>query len=214
MLSWFFKKRDPADADKTPAPTRAAAARAPAKPAPAHAVPTPGPAPAPTIDWPAQLQAAQGDDAALLRVAQSASVLDIKLAAVQALGAESALRLAEREFRSHDRKVHRLAKQRLEAAVAQREARVTAQTLLARTQDLLAQTLVAVNHVVALDRDWEALPAPMLEPEQSAEFARLRAQLDAQMREHEDAQQHLRRWTAASRRARLAACCWTCACRA
>ena len=197
MLSWFFKKRDGVEAatprhSEKPAPARPLAAAA--------ATPPARPAPAPATDWAAQLHAAQGDDAALLLLAQSASALDIKLAAVQGLGAESALRQAERAFRSHDRKVHRLAKQRLEAAVTQREARATAQTLLARTQELLGQTLVAVNHVVVLDREWQALPAHALLPSQSTEFAQERARLDAQMRAQEDALQHQRRWTLAAKR--------------
>ena len=137
---------------------------------------------------------------ALLRIAQSASPIDIKMAAVQALTSESALRQAEREFRSHDRKVHRLAKQRFEAAVTEREARAQAHTLLQRTRVLLGEDLVAVNHVVELDREWEALPARTLESAQYTEFAELRARLDAQMREQEETRQRLQRWTTETKR--------------
>ena len=196
MLSWILKKRD-----ATPAPTLAPTAAKAEKPAPRAAaalLPSP-PSMDTAADEAAQLRAAQGDDAALLRLAQSTSTLDLKLAAVQSLAGEAALRQAEREFRSHDRKVHRLAKQRLEAAIVQRESRATAQTLLTRTQALLDETAVAVNHVVALDRDWEALPAHTLEAVQIAEFTELRARLDAQMRAHEDAQLQARKWTAVAR---------------
>jgi exonuclease SbcC len=192
MLNWLFRRRDneaarPAQAVAQPpaGPTGSAKAR------PVEAI---------TTDWAAQLQQAQGDDAALLRVAQSAAPLDIKLAAVQGLATEGTLRQAEREFRSHDRKVHRLAKQRLEAAVTQREARASAQALIERTRALLGEAQVSVNHVVALDREWNVLPAQALEPAQCTRFAELRASLDAAMRAHAEEQQHLQRWSADVRR--------------
>ncbi|MBK7517284.1 MAG: hypothetical protein IPI51_17155 [Betaproteobacteria bacterium] len=157
MLSWFFKKgvhTQAPVAPKVPPPPAVLGAAAAAAPAAA------GP------DWAARLQAAQGDDAALLRIAASAPRLEIKMAAVQALAAEASLRQAEREFRSHDRKVHRLAKQRLEAAVAQREARARAQVLLERAAALVDEADVPINHVVELDPGWHALAADLLEPRQ------------------------------------------------
>ena len=166
MLSWFFKKGDHTQAPvapKVPPPPAVLGAAAAAAPAAA------GP------DWAARLQAAQGDDAALLRIAASAPRLEIKMAAVQALAAEASLRQAEREFRSHDRKVHRLAKQRLEAAVAQREARARAQVLLERAAALVDEADVPINHVVELDHGWHALAADLLEPQQRTRFAELRA---------------------------------------
>ncbi len=203
MLSWLFKKRGNADAP-TASTALAHPARQPAaRPAIPQAAAKAQPVEAAGADWAARLHAAQGDDAALMRVAQSAPSLDVKMAAVAALATEGALRQAEREFRSHDRKVHRLAKQRLEAAVAQRDARARAQTLLERTAALIGQALVPINHVVALDRDWEALPAHVLEPDQCVRFAELRARLGAAMRERDDAEQRLRRWTADARRSLL-----------
>jgi hypothetical protein len=49
----------------------------------------------------------------LLAVAESAAPLEIKLAAVEALSGEASLKLAERRLRNQERRVHRLAKQRL-----------------------------------------------------------------------------------------------------
>lgn len=197
MLSWLFKKRGPAAAP-TP-PTVATRPAAPARRTAGTAAPA-APAPAPVVDEQPLLQAALGDDAALLKLATSATLLATRLAAVEALASEDALRQAERNFRSHDRKVHRVAKQRLEAAVTQREARASAQALLARTQALIGEALVPVNHVVAIDREWAALPAAVLETEQQQAFTTLRAQLDGQMRAQDAAQQQLQRWTAEARR--------------
>ena len=201
MLSWFFKKRGDGDAPTvSPSATTEVARQPSARPTIPTAIAKTRPVEDTGTDWPAQLGAAHGDDVALLCIAQSAPVLGIKMAAVEALATESALRQAEREFRSHDRKVHRLAKQRLEVAVAQREARASAQTLLERTTALLDEAVVPINHVVDLDRDWEALPTTLLEPGQRERFAELRARLDAAIRERSDEQQRLRRWTADARR--------------
>ncbi len=200
MLSWLFKKRGNVDAPIAPPnPAHADRQAAARRPAPAAAGAA-GPVEAPGPDWPAQLQAAAGDEAALLRIAQTAPVLQVKMAAVEALISEGALKSAEREFRSHDRKVHRLAKQRLEAAITTRLARAKAQTLLERTTVLMGQALVPVNHVVELDRDWLALPANALEPGQSVEFAERRARLDSVMRERDAAHLRLQRWTADAKR--------------
>ena len=152
-------------------------------------------------DWPGQLQRAVGDDTALLHLANTAPGLDTKLAAVQALTGEDALRQAERAFRTRDRKVHRLAKARLDTAVTQRTARTTAEQLLQRGEALLQDALLPVNHLVALDRHWQALPAALLEPTQHTTYTALRARLDAAVRERGDAEQALQRWTAQARHA-------------
>jgi hypothetical protein len=196
MLSWLFKKRV-----KTESPPPAAAKVA--QPSPRRAAPAAAPkaatVEAPAVDWSARLQAAQGDDAALLALAKAATLLDIKLAAVTALASEEALKQAEREFRNHDRKVHRIAKQRLEAAVTQREARAQAQALLQRATALLGESTVPVNHLVALDREWAAIASKGLEPAQATQFAEVRARLDEAMRQRDEEQQRLQRWTADAR---------------
>src|SRR5512139_2275861 len=103
MLSWFFRKRDKAGTPvAAPVPARPSAPSAAASAASVRA----DAGPAVTVDWPGQLQAAQGDDAALLALAAATSRLDIKMAAVQAMIGETALRQAERRFRDRDRKVH------------------------------------------------------------------------------------------------------------
>lgn len=189
MLNWLLKTFAPART--TPAATAKTSPKTP-PPAAAPAVPKP---PKPVVDWAPSLQAARGDDTALLALAQNADVLAVKLQAVEALASEDALRQAERLFRNHDRKVHRLAKQRLEAAVATREARAHADALLARTQALLAGAEVPANHLVALDRDWAALPAASLDAAQRDQFTALRAQLDAQVRQQaEQLRQQQRQW--------------------
>ncbi len=198
MLSWLFKKRGNLNT-KTAASTATHAARAASTQGTQTAAAT-APAGQPGADWPAELLAAQGDDAALLRLAQATPLLDIKLAAVSALNGEGALKQAEREFRSHDRKVHRVAKQRWEASIAQRQARAAAQVLLERMRALLGDADVPVNHVVALERDWDALPPRLLEPGPCVEFAELRTRLASVMRERGDAQQRWQRWAGAAQR--------------
>lgn len=146
--------------------------------------------------WAPQLQAAQGDDAALLRVAQEAPLVEVKLAAVQGLVGEEALKHAEREFRSHDRRVHRAAKQRLDAVVAQRESRVQAQIIIDAARALSAESPIPANRLVALDRAWQVLNAELLEPQQRSEFATWRERLNDSVRERGEQEQQVQRWLA------------------
>lgn len=162
------------------------------------------------VDWTAALALARGDNDALLALARSAATpLQFKQAAVEALTGEAALRLAEREFRSHDRRVHQLAKQRLQTTVAQRETREHAARLLESARGLAAMTEVPVNRLVELDRAWQALDAGAVEPAQRDEFTALTAQLAAQLRERADIELQRRRWqadAAAAQRQLQAAC--------
>ena len=128
-------------------------------------------------------------------------MLEIKLAAVEALVTEEALKQAEREFRSHDRNVHRAAKRRLQAALALRETRARAAALIETATTLAGAALVPINRLVTLDRDWQALDASLLDPGQGTEFATLRARLDATVRERGDEQQRLQHWSADATRA-------------
>lgn len=196
MLSWLFKKRGGAGAPKAPSPTQPAA-----RPAATRAVDTGADTKAKQAEdtsalWLPQLESARGDDAALLRIVQAAPVLEIKLAAVEALLGEDTLKQAERELRGHDRRVHRAAKRRLEAAVAQREARARAQALIAAAAALAGVSPVPANRLVALDRDWQALDAALLDPAEVHTFSELRDRLNAAVREHGEQQLLLRRWTA------------------
>ncbi|MFY7865830.1 DUF349 domain-containing protein [Roseateles sp.] len=144
--------------------------------------------------WAPRLQAALGDEAALLALAQATPLLDIKLAAIEALSSEESLKQAEREFRKHDRRVQRLAKQKLEAAVAERVARTQAQTLIASAQALQADAELPVNRLISLDREWQALDAALLAPEQIETFTRLSAALNQSLRERSEQEQALQRW--------------------
>ena len=204
MLSWFFKKWK-APAAPLAAPVTSEVARAEAQQAVrAKAEVRARQSAEARSEWQARLQAAAGDDEALLAVARSATVLDIKLAAVQALVAEPALLQAEREFRSHDRKVHRVAKQRLESAVAQRSTRARAQALIASAQALLDQAPVAVNHLVALDRDWQGLDPSWIEAPQQALFTDLRQRIASAVQSQSGQQQVSQRWLADAVQAREA----------
>lgn len=193
MLSWLFKKQRGTAAAKTAPSVQPAAPPQPETKAKqgedARA------------QWLPRLHSAQGDDAALLRVAHAAPVLEIKLAAVEALATEEGLKQAERDLRGHDRRVHRAVKQRLEAAVAQREARARAQTLIETATALTGEALVPVNRLVALDREWQALDAGLLSPAQCTEFSDLRDRLNVAVRERGEAQQRLQRWSADATRA-------------
>ena len=187
MLNWLFKKRVPVSAPKpavTPAPPVQSKADIDArKTADAKAL------------WLPQLQSAQGDDTALLRIALTAPLLEIKLAAVEALVTEAALKQAEREFRSHDRRAHQAAKRRLLAAVAEREARTRANALIETARALGRDELLPANLLVSLDRDWQALSPSLLTPEQSAEFSELRDRLNASIRDRAEHQHRLQRWS-------------------
>ena len=101
--------------------------------------------------WQAKLQAATGDDAALLALANEAPLLDIRHAAVQAIQSEETLKAAERAFRDHDRRVHREAKAKLDRAIHTREARAAASTLLDGGDALLALETIPANRLVELD---------------------------------------------------------------
>src|ERR1017187_4875900 len=104
MLSKFIRARNPS------------ATTEPASP----------PAPPMAAVWEGKLQAAMGNDMELLALAKDAPSIDIKLSAVLALAGEDALRQAEREFRTHDRRVHRVVKYRYKTQVEQRETRARA----------------------------------------------------------------------------------------
>ena len=160
-------------------------------------------------DWSLRLQAAEGDDAALLALMREASLLDVKLAAVAALSSEVALKAAERELREHDRRAHQLAKQRYGRAVSQREARSRATGLIEDARALSRQPLIALNHLVEIDRAWSALDAQLLQAEQRTEYAVLMAQMETLTRDRADQPAKLKRWTEQARDAlaRLKAAC-------
>ena len=188
MLSWLFKKR-PGPAATATAPTAGTVlhARQPVE----RKLPQ---AEIARAEWARWLAAAQGDDEALLQVVQAAAPLDIRCAAVAALRSDDALKRAERALRGHDSRVHRAARLRWVAAVAQREARARAQALIDTATVLAGEALPAANHLVALDRDWQALDANLLGADQHAAFTELRGRLNATVQVQGEQQQRVHRW--------------------
>ena len=85
MFSKIFKKDSPVQA------------------APSQQLQEPAAAPDKAL-WEARLAAASGSDESLLSLAKEAPLEEIKLAAIQSLSSEEALKAAEREFRNHDRR--------------------------------------------------------------------------------------------------------------
>ena len=148
------------------------------------------------VAWESRLHAAKGDDMALLSIAIDAPVIDIKCAAVMALTSEDALKTAEREFRTHDRKVHRAAKQRYEAVIAHRENNEAATVLISAAAALAAEPMIAANKLVELDRAWAALDHSHLNADTQAEYAKHWAALTAVTRERGDKQLNINRWIA------------------
>ncbi len=184
MLGWIFKKKG--NAPEAAAPTLAAQSLPPAVALPA-----------PAADWTARFAQARGDDDALLALARTAGVpLQFKEAAVEALASEAALRLAEREFRSHDRRVYRVAKRRLLAEVARRQTREQAARLIDTARSLANETDMPVNRVVELERAWQALDASAIESAQRDAFAELTMQLASQASQRADTERLRKRWHA------------------
>ncbi len=149
--------------------------------------------------WEERLQAAMGNDTDLLAVAKDAPSIDIKLSAVLALTGEDALRQAEREFRTHDRRVHRAVKQRYETQVGRREMSVRAEDLIRTAASLAAEATVPANHLVELDHAWRALDSGLLEEAQKTRFLDLQAGLAKRLREHSEHKRSVSRWSADAR---------------
>src|SRR5664279_3580008 len=169
MRDWIFKKNKAPVGDR-PEGT-APEPKAGGRPVQVQA------ATASAIAWQLKLQAALGDDTALLALAREGAPVDVKVAAVSALTSEAALKLAEREHRDHDRRVHRLAKQRHLAQVARRETAEQASRLIEAAKALIEEPLIPANRLVELDRAWRALDLTLLDAAQRAEFEALVAQL-------------------------------------
>jgi len=177
MFSKIFKKDETADV--------------PTKP------PVREPAPAPDKAWwEAKLNEAGSDEEKLLTLAKEAPLEEIKLAAIQALTTEESLKAAEREFRNHDRRVHREAKQRHELAVATREGREQAAQLIATANALQAESHLPANKLVELDHAWQAIDRKLLDAAQVEQFTAAWTTLSTQSRERGDRLQQAKRWAA------------------
>ncbi len=208
MLGWIFKKPIIKGLELPQAPVRPvqtpakAAAAAPAKATHSSAPPRKAPeAPREAVDWPARLQAAGQDTTALLALAEGQAPLEVKLAAVQALQDEAALKLAERRLRNHERRVHRLAKQRLTHLVAQRETAERAAALIGGANALLAEDPVPVNRLVELDQAWQALDAQHMDAALQAEFSALLQSIASTTLARDALAQRVKRWSGEARQA-------------
>src|SRR5262245_24615698 len=148
--------------------------------------------------WRERIAAAKADDQALLQLAREAPGVDLKLAALAALTHEEALKQATREFRDQDKRLYRAAKSRWEAAVARREALEQAPVVIAAARSLLEQESIPVNRLIELDRAWAPLSEALPDQALAGEFAALRSQLGARVRERGEAGQVLARWLAAA----------------
>lgn len=187
MFSRLFRKSAATPATETPNPPLKAAPEAAPK--------------LPREAWESRLAAAQGDDPALLALAREAPGVDVKLAAVMALGAEDALKAAEREFRTHDRRVHRALRQRLQALADRRSARARADELVDAARALAAEPVIPANRLAELDQSWLGLDAVHLDAAQIAEFTARRERLAELVRARADEQMSRRRWVADAERA-------------
>jgi exonuclease SbcC len=148
--------------------------------------------------WQERIVAAGGDDAALLKLAQQAPGVELKLAALAALTQEDALKQALREFRDQDKRLYRAAKSRWQEAVAKREALAEAPLLIAGARAMIEQGTIPANRLVELDRAWEALDVALLDDALVSEFAEVRAQMGAKVRQHGETGQVAARWLAAT----------------
>lgn len=153
------------------------------------------------VAWESRLQAAACNDTELLALAIDAPSVDHKLSAVQALGSEESLRIAEREFRKHDRRVHSLAKQRYESMVKQRETRATAAELIQSAAVLLEAPVIPANRLAELNQTWEQLDHALIEDEDKSRFTKLQTDLAELIRERGEHKRTLSRWSTAANQA-------------
>ena len=145
-------------------------------------------------DWAQKLDAAMSDDDALLALLTENPPIEIKLLAVQALQSEEALRLAEREFRTHDRRVHTVAKQCYERSVTQRKMRARADELIAEATAVSEELMIPANRLVELDQAWRALDTALLHPDQRTKFGELQDALVKHVRDLGERQRDITRW--------------------
>jgi exonuclease SbcC len=165
---------------------------------------TPVADPVSDTEWQTRLAAAvaSSDDSALLVIARDAHALTIKQAAVEAMSTEAGLKAAEREFRSHDRRIYRLAKLRYEGTVTQRLAREEATALIDAAEALLASESIPANRFVDIDRAWQRLDASRLATEQVDKYQSLSKKLTETLRARGDQQLSFKRWLEDTARAR------------
>jgi DNA repair protein SbcC/Rad50 len=146
--------------------------------------------------WEQKLATAGSEEAALLKVAIESPVTLVKVEAVSKLLSEDFLKLAEKEFRTHDRRVYRIAKQRYELAVATRETHEAAMRLIDTARALEADPNLPANRLVELDHAWQSLDQTLIAESVSAEYAAQFQKLTTFARERGEAQLAISRWCA------------------
>ena len=169
--------------------------------APAELVPEPSREIIDEAAWKNKLQKAIGNDTELLALAIDAKSIDHKLACIQALASEETLKIAEREFRKHDRRVHSLAKQRYETLVKMRETRTSAGELIQAATALLEAPIIPANRLVELNQAWELLPHALIDDEDKFRFVQLKTGLSELIRERGERKRLVSRWMTAARQA-------------
>ena len=149
-------------------------------PLPVAAKAEPAPLPKPVVDvaaWQAKIAAANGEGAALLQLANDAPQVELKLAAITAIVDEVTLKQAEKAFRDHDRRVHKLAKDKYQQVVHVRETREAAAVVLTTAHELAALPAIPANRLVELDRAWAAVKVDLCFADTVTSYNSLRAQL-------------------------------------
>ncbi|MFM7462288.1 MAG: hypothetical protein ACKO15_15775, partial [Burkholderiales bacterium] len=194
MLDKLLKKR---------APTPSGVANG-AKPAMAKNNSKPASKPIDAIseeEWRNRLATAADNDAELLAIAKQTVSLTIKQAAIDAMTTEAGLKAAEREFRSHDRRIYREAKLRYEGKVTERLARAEASNLIAQCNQLLLSDPIPANRFVDIDRAWQRLDSARLTADMINEYRGVSAQLTSKLRARGDQQLSFKRWRSDAERA-------------
>jgi DNA repair protein SbcC/Rad50 len=146
--------------------------------------------------WEQRLAGAGADESALLNIAIESPVTVVKVDAVSRLTSESFLKSAEREFRTHDRRVYRIAKQRYELCVARRENNEAAEKLIDTARTLQADANIPANRLVELDHAWQALDHALIAESVVADYNTHIQKLTALTRERGEAQLAISRWCA------------------
>lgn len=149
-----------------------------------------------TLAWQEKIRVAATDDTALLQLAHQAPTVPLKLAAIESLTREDSFKQAMHDFREHDKRLYRAARNRWQIASDTRIAHGEAQALIASARSLLEQAAVPVNRVVELDQTWAAVRRELLDEATSAEFAALSTQLGLRVRAHGEHAQAVTRWLA------------------
>ena len=146
--------------------------------------------------WRARIAAAV-DSNALLALAHDAPSVPLKVAALETLKDEAALRQAMHDFRDHDKRLYRAAKTGWESVSGARVAATEAAQVISNARALLEQDAVPVNRVVELDQAWAAINATLLDATQTAEFSTLSQQLAERARAQGERAQGITRWLTA-----------------